>query len=176
MKKILIILFTAFMLTACKNEEKIIEFKTIEGIDLGNISKDNATMHATAIFMNSSDKEFNLKDMVLDLIIDGKDVGTIVVKDDKAIKPNAEFSIPIKYTYETASIVEAGHDPSTTYAVQLNGDLNIKDKEGNDVTTALKYATTFEYHTKKEIREEKRETRKEERQKRREERKEKRNN
>lgn len=176
MKQIIFILLTAFSFTACKNEEKIIEFKKIENIDLGNISKENATMHGTATFMNSSDKEFNLKDLVLDLIIDGKDVGTIVVKNDKVIKPNAEFSIPLKYTYETASIVETGHDPSTTYAVQINGDLNVKDKDGNEVTTSLKYATTYEYQTKKEIREEKRETRKEERQKRREERKEKRNN
>jgi hypothetical protein len=72
--------------------------------------------------------------------------------------------------------VEAGHDPSTTYAVQINGDLNVKDKDGNEIATSLKYATTYEYQTKKEIREEKRDTRKEERQKRREERKEKRNN
>ena len=72
--------------------------------------------------------------------------------------------------------METGHDPTTNYPLQINGDLNVKDKDGNEVTTSLKYATTYEYQTKKEIREEKRETRKEERQKRREERKEKRNN
>ena len=176
MKKILLILIAALAFTSCKEDRKTIEFKKIANLDLGNVSKENATLHATAVFMNFSDQEFNLKDLVLDFTVDGKDIGTIVAKSDKMIKPNSEFSVPIKYTYETRSFVEEGHDPSSTYAIQLLGSLNTKDTKNEELATNVKYASTYEYLTKKQIRLEKKESRKEERQRKRDERKNNKNN
>lgn len=174
MQKILFILLATLSFTACKNEEKTIEFKKVVNLNLGNISKENATVTATAVFMNYTDKELNLKDLVLDFTVDGKDVGTIVTKKDIVIAPKAEFSVPIKYPYETSSFKVEGHEPSTTYSVQLSGNLTAKDANNEEFTSSVKYASSYEYLTKKEIREEKRETRKEERQQKREERKHKR--
>ncbi len=163
MQKLLFILIVILVFTGCKEEKKDIEFKKMANIDLGNLSKENTTLHATAVFMNLSDQEYNLKDMVLDFTIDGKDVGTVVTKMTKKIQPNSEFSVPIQYTYETKSIVEAGHDPSNTYAVELLGDLTLKNTKEEEIGTAVKYASTYEYLTKKEIRINKREERKERR-------------
>lgn len=167
MKRFLIVLFCMIVISACKTDKKGIEYKKIDNLDLGNLSKDNATLKATAVFMNLSDEEYNFKDLVLDLTVNGKDVGTIVTKISKKIAPVSEFSIPIQYSYETSSIIEKGNDPSATYAVQLSGDLTLKDKNGKEITTTVKFTTTSTYQTKKEIRIEKREDRK----KRREERK-----
>ena len=172
MQKIIILLLSVLIFTACESDKKTIEFKKMANLDLGNLSKGNATIKATAVFMNLSEEEYNLKDMVLDFTIDGKDVGTIVTKTDKIIKPKSEFSIPVQYSYETSSFVEEGHEPSSTYAVQLLGDLTLKNSKGEEVTAAVKYATTYEYLTKKEIRLDKREERK----KRRQEKKKKKNN
>lgn len=177
MQKIILILSTILLFTSCKQDGKAIEFNKFVNIELGNLSKDNATMRADAVFMNHSQSSFNLKDVTIDFTIDGKDVGTIVVKKDKVILPNSEFTIPIKYDYATSSFLEPNHEPSGTYAVQLIGDLSYKNESGEEQPSAkIKYAMTYEYLTKKEVRIEKRETRKEERQKKREERKEKRNN
>lgn len=164
MQKIIILLLSVLIFTACESDKKTIEFKKMANLDLGNLSKGNATIRATAVFMNLSEEEYNLKDMVLDFTIDGKDVGTIVTKTDKIIKPKSEFSIPVQYSYETSSFVEEGHEPSSTYAVQLLGDLTLKNSKGEEVTAAVKYATTYEYLTKKEIRLDKREERKKRRQ------------
>ncbi len=164
MQKIIILLLSVLIFTACESDKKTIEFKKMANLDLGNLSKENATIKATAVFMNLSDEEYNLKDMVLDFTIDGKDVGTIVTKTDKIIKPKSEFSIPVQYSYETSSFVEEGHEPSSNYAVQLLGDLTLKNSKGEEVTAAVKYATTYEYLTKKEIRIEKLEERKKHRQ------------
>jgi hypothetical protein len=41
--------------------------------------------------MNYTDKELNLKDLVLDFTVDGKDVGTIVTKKDIVIAPKQNF-------------------------------------------------------------------------------------
>lgn len=160
MQKLLIVLAAILAFTACKEDKKDIEFKKIANLDLGNISKDNAKLQATAVFMNLSDQEYNLKDLVLDFSIDGKDVGTVVTKMTKKIQPNSEFSVPIEYTYETKSFKVDGHDPANTYAVELLGDLTIKNTKDEEMKTAVKYATTYEYLTKKEIRMEKREERK----------------
>ncbi|MFN8297224.1 MAG: hypothetical protein U0T69_13585 [Chitinophagales bacterium] len=164
MQKIIILLLSVLIFTACESDKKTIEFKKMANLDLGNLSKENATIKATAVFMNLSDEEYNLKDMVLDFTIDGKDVGTIVTKTDKVIKPKSEFSIPVQYSYETSSFVEEGHEPSSNYAVQLLGDLTLKNSKGDEVTATVKYATTYEYLTKKEIRMDKREERKKRRQ------------
>jgi hypothetical protein len=164
MQKIIILLLSVLIFTACETDKKTIEFKKMANLDLGNLSKGNATISATAVFMNLSEEEYNLKDMVLDFTIDGKDIGTIVTKTDKIIKPKSEFSIPVQYSYETSTFVEEGHEPSSTYAVQLLGDLTLKNSKGEEVTAAVKYATTYEYLTKKEIRLDKREERKKRRQ------------
>ena len=99
--------------------------------------------------------------MVLDFTLDGKDVGTVVTKISKVIKPNSEFSIPIEYSYETKSIIEEGHDPASTYAVDLSGDLITKNSKEEELSTSVKFASSYEYLSRKEKRIEKREARKE---------------
>jgi len=171
MKKILLLLFTTLTIFSCKQEKKSIEFNKLANLDLGNLSKENATIRGIAVFFNLSEESYILKDMVLDFTIDGKDAGTIVSKTGKSIQPRSEFSIRFQYTYSTASFVNEGHDPSSTYAVQLIGTITVKDKDGNLIEKPVKFAETYEYLTQKEKRKEAREERKEERRKRREERK-----
>lgn len=171
MKKKLLLLFTAFTLFSCKQEKKSIEFNKLANLDLGNLSKENAKARGLAVFFNHSEESYTLKDVVLDLTIDGKDVGTIVSKSGKSIHPRSEFSIPFQYTYSTAPFAEEGHDPASSYAVQFIGTITVKDKDGNLIEKPVKFAETYEYLTKKEKKKETREERKEERRKRREERK-----
>lgn len=171
MKKLLYLALTLLLFSACNKDKKSIEFKKIVNLDLGNLAKENATIRATAVFMNITDEEYHLKDLVLDFTIDGKNVGTIVSKTDKVIQPNSEFSIPIKYSYETNAFKLENHEPASTYAIQLLGDLNVKDKNGQDISTKVKFAETYEYLSNKEERIEKRENRREERKRKREERK-----
>jgi hypothetical protein len=171
LKKIIPILMLCALITSCTQEKASVEFKKIANFDLGNISKENATLRGTAVFMNLSEEKFTLKDLVLDFSIDGKDIGTIVSKNTKTIQPNSEFSIPVQYTYATKPFIEEGHDPATTYAVQLLGNITVKNADGEEISKPVKFALTYEYLTKKEQRIEEKESRKEERKKRREEKK-----
>lgn len=170
LKKIFpILLLSSILFVACTREKVSVEFKKIANFDLGNISKENATLRGTAVFMNLSEEKYTLKDLVLDFSIDGKDIGTIVTKNSKIIQPNSEFSIPIKYLYATNPFILEGHDPATTYAVQLIGNITVKDSKGEEISKPVKFAMTYEYLSKREQRIEERENRKEERQKRKEE-------
>ena len=158
MQKTILILLSILLFSSCKHDENSIEFTKFANLDLGNLSKESATLRADAIFMNHSQNAFNLKDITIDFSIDGKDVGTIVVKKDKVIQPNSEFTIPIKYEYATNSFLEPNHEPSGTYAVQLLGDINFTNENKEEQAAKIKYAMTYEYLTKKEIRIEKRVT------------------
>lgn len=169
MYKLLILLCSLTLLTSCQEDKKEIEFKKIVNLNLGNLSKENAKLNATVVFMNLTEQEFDMQDLVLDLSVDGKDIGTIVSKITKKIQPNSEFSIPVHYTYETKEIVQEGHDPSSTYAVQLLGDLTLLNAKGEEITCKVKFADTYEFLTKKEERIEKREERKKRREERKEE-------
>ena len=153
MKNTIFIILSIFLFTACKTDKNAIEFKKVTNIDLGNLSKENATMNATVVFMNNSDQEFKLKDIVIDLIVDGKDIGTIVTKSNKLIKANDEFSVPIKYTYNTNSFVARDHEPLGKYELKLTGDLTVLDGNNEEITISINHSSSYEYHTKKEIRE-----------------------
>src|SRR4051812_7685179 len=118
-KNIFILLLAAVAISSCNHEKRTIEFKKMASVDLGNLAHESATLRGTAVFMNLSDQEYELKDMVLDFTIDGKDVGTVVTKLKKTIQPNSEFSVPISYTYETSSIIKEGDEPAKSYAVEL---------------------------------------------------------
>lgn len=171
MQKIIIILIGILALTACNEDKEAIEFKKMDNLDLGNLSKENAKLKANAVFVNQSDEVLDLKDMVLDFSVDGKDIGTVVTKITKKIQPNAEFTIPFQYTYETSTFLEAGHDPSGKYTVQFKGNLTLKNSKGEEIITEIKHAAPYEYLTKKEVREENREEKKKTREEKRKERK-----
>lgn len=171
MKKLVLIILVALSFSACNNEQKGLQFKRMTNVDIGNLQKDNATFHATAVFFNQSTDTLTVKDFVLDFIVDGKDVGTIVIKSDKKLMPNSEASIPIKYSYETADIVKDGEQLTKTYSIKLNGDLTAINTKNNEVSSTVTYIESINFVSKKEEREEKRESRKEERQQKREERK-----
>ena len=138
MQKTILILLSILLFSSCKHDENSIEFTKFANLDLGNLSKESATLRADAIFMNHSQSAFNLKDITIDFSIDGKDVGTIVVKKDKVIQPNSEFTIPIKYEYATNSFLEPNHEPSGTYAVQLLGDINFTNENLPAATSSYK--------------------------------------
>lgn len=159
--KTLILIAFSLTLWSCNKQSKTVEFKKLADFDLGNISKSTATLSGVAVFMNLTDEEYSVKDLILDLSVDGKNVGTLVMKPNKTIQPRSEFSIPLSYTYETKSFLEQGRDPSNTYAVELLGNLTLKNKNKEELTSPVKFATTYAYKTRKEIRTEKREERRE---------------
>lgn len=163
MQKFIILLLSVFVFMSCAEDKKEIEFSKITDVDLGNLSKENAKLKANAVFVNLSDKEFEVKEMVLEFSVDGKNIGTIVTKTSKKIAAKGEFSIPFQYNYDTEPLVLEGHDPSSQYQVEIKGDLTVKNSAGEEITTAVKYSGQVAYLTKKEIRQEKREERQENR-------------
>lgn len=172
MKYILLLTATATLLFSGCTIERKIEFVKAVGTEMGNIQKETARFRTTLVFLNLTEDEYEVKDVVLDFKIDGKDVGTIFDKNNKKIKPHSEFSIPLKYAYETKDIIGSNEEPEHVYLLEANGNLTCKDKLGNEFQIPVSVKESYDYKTNKEIRIEEKQTKKEERQERREERRE----
>ncbi len=170
LKNINFLLIATLLFSSCSSN-KDVEFKSITNLDLGNLSKKSATIRGNLSFNNKMDEVLNLEDMILDLSIDGKDVGTIVIQANKIAEAKSEFTIPLSYTYETKLFIEEGHDPSSAYEVKISGELTAKNQKGEEIKIPVDFSATIDYLSNKEKRVEKRESRKEARQERREERK-----
>lgn len=174
MQKIVFILSLLFTVSACQQDRNNVEFKRVDNLDMGNLSKGDAKLSGTLVFTNLSENDLSVKDIVMDYTVDGKDIGTVVVKSGKKITAKAEFSIPFQYNYNTSALKLQDHDPSAKYAIVLKGKITLLDATNKEVTADIKYSESFEYHTKQEIRQQKRDDRKEQRKERREQRKERR--
>lgn len=162
MKKWIFVLATllAFVIS-CKQEVKV-EFKKATQTQLGNIKKEEANFKTVLVCLNLSEEDFDFKDVVLDFKIDGKEIGTIFEEKTKKIKGHSEFSIPIKYNYETKYILDPNEEPEHLYLVELSGKMTLKDKSGKEFVIPIKHKESYEYKTNKEERKEERQQRKEE--------------
>lgn len=158
-KNLFFVLSASLLLLSCVHQGGV-EFNKVGSIELGNLKKEHAKLNAILLFNNISDESFTVKNVVLDLKIDGKDIGTILVKQPKTVRPNSEFSVPVSYVYATGTVLSPGEEPADVYLVQLSGDLTLKDAKGKEVTVAVKYKEPYAYLTKKEERIEKRSERK----------------
>lgn len=176
MQKALILFLSLFSLYACQSDRNGVEFKRIDNFDMGNLSKENAKLKGVAVFTNLSEDNMTIKDMVLDFSVEGKDIGTIVVKSNNKVAAKSEFSIPFQYNYDTDAIKVDGHEPSSTYAVTLKGSLTLLNASKKEIQADLKFSTSYEYLTKQEVRQQKRDDRIEKRKQRKEERRESRKN
>ena len=163
-KNLLFILACSLLLLSCTPQNGV-EFNKVASIELGNLKKEQTKLNAILLFNNISENSFVVKNIVLDLKIDGKDIGTILVKQPKEVRAHSEFSIPISYAYDTQPIINPGEEPADVYLVQLSGDLTLKDKNGEEFTVGVSYKEPYAYLTKKEERIDKRKERKEAKQK-----------
>jgi LEA14-like dessication related protein len=165
MKWYVLVSLSAILLFGSCAHKSGIEYSKVASIDMGNLKKENARFAAIIAFNNISENPFVVKNLVLDLKIDGKDIGTILVKNPKEVRPNSEFTLETNYMYESGRLLKPGEEPAEVYLIQLEGELTLKDKNGEELTVPVKYKASYAYLTKKEERIEMRRERREQKKK-----------
>lgn len=165
-----ILILSFFIFYACKQEVKV-EFVKAAQTEMGNIKKEDANFQTVLVCINLVEEEFEFKDAILDFKIDGKEIGTIFEEKAKRIRAHSEFTIPIKYNYETKNILDPNEEPEHLYLIELSGKITLKDKNGKEIVVPIKHKESYEYKTNKEERKDNRQERKEERKQRKEEKK-----
>jgi hypothetical protein len=87
-KNLLCILFLGLIVSACnRKDSEALVYKDVYSINLNGLHKKNAQLSALIAFESQYEKtNFKLKDIDVDISIDGIDIGTFYSKDPLSLK------------------------------------------------------------------------------------------
>ncbi|MDH5474485.1 MAG: LEA type 2 family protein [Cyclobacteriaceae bacterium] len=88
-------LFLSLLLLACSMPQEPPVFKNITQIKTSKISGSSLVFTANAVFHNPNNKGLKLKDVDIEVLINGKNVGHVSQEEKIKILPNADFVVPI---------------------------------------------------------------------------------
>lgn len=163
MQKFFILAVSIFILSACSKNEEQPTFKSVYGLDLGNVTKKTARLAGTAVFKNASDKlTYTIKSFEIDFKIDGVDVGTYIANDAIKIQTGADVSLSFNYPYATDKFINDDEDPSDSYTVELSGTVQMISSEGEKIKVPFSHKETVKVNVKKLERKEERQLKREE--------------
>lgn len=166
MKKIFLLCLIVFM--SCK-DDKIPKCKSIENIDLGNLTKEHSKFSALLVLSNPDKSiDYTFKNATIDILINGKDAGTLVVDLPKIISHNSDTKIPISYKL-TVSDFDNDERKSGSYNIEFKGTAFLKNNESKDIEEiSINEKYTIDVNIKKELRKVEHDTKREEKKSRRE--------
>jgi hypothetical protein len=94
MKKIYF-LFLIFLITSCIPNEKI-ELRDIKNLALEQLDDGNAILNGDAVFFNPNAARMRLKEIKIEVFVDGKKSALVDQKLSALARGNAEFTVPVK--------------------------------------------------------------------------------
>jgi LEA14-like dessication related protein len=94
MKKIYF-LFLIFLITSCVPNEKI-ELRDIKNLALEQLDDGNAILNGDAVFFNPNAARMRLKEIKIEVFVDGKKSALVDQKLSALARGNSEFTVPVK--------------------------------------------------------------------------------
>jgi hypothetical protein len=94
MKK-LYFLFLIFLITSCI-PNKNIELRDIKNLGLETLNDGNAILNGDAVFFNPNASRMRLKEIKIEVFVDGKKSALVDQKLSALARGNSEFTIPVK--------------------------------------------------------------------------------
>lgn len=133
MRSFLLILLLGCIATACnRSDSEALVYRNVYSVNLNGLHKKTASLNALIAFESQYEKtSFKLKDIDVDISIDGIDIGTYFSREPLTLKAKSQIKIPLAYSFENSKIVdEAGSNSS--YIVVLKGTAKFTDEQGNE--------------------------------------------
>lgn len=143
-KNLLSILFLGLIITACnRKDSEALVYKDVYSMNLNGLHKKNAQLSALIAFESQYEKtNFKLKDIDVDISIDGIDIGTYYSKDPLMLKAKSKIKIPLSYTFENSKIQDEDGSSSSSYIVVLKGTASFTDDQGNEEKVSFSHKET----------------------------------
>jgi LEA14-like dessication related protein len=94
MKKIYF-LFLIFLIASCIPNEKI-ELRDIKNLALEQLDDGNAILNGDAVFFNPNAARMRLKEIKIEVFVDGKKSALVDQKLSALARGNSEFTVPVK--------------------------------------------------------------------------------
>lgn len=165
-----LLLIGVLLFIGCKSDEKnVIHYKNTYSLQISNLDKKKGKLDALIGFENKAQStDFKLKDISIDIIIDGIDVGTFYTRSTMDFRAQSQLKTPISFLFDVQKVQRSDGSFPSSFVVQFKGKSTFVDIQGNRSVVRISHKETVK---PAKTREQKREDRKTNRQKRKEERK-----
>lgn len=85
---------------SCNRPDEEPQFRGIDRIEVTGITGSQAYLNADAFFYNPNDVKMKLKEVEVDVVLEGKKIGTINQSMKTEIPAKAEFKVPLDATFD----------------------------------------------------------------------------
>ncbi len=143
MKNIFYIFFISLIASACsQGDSASIEYKNVYSVSLNGLHKKNTELTSLIAFDNQFEKtNFKLKEIDVDIDIDGIDIGTYFSREPLSLKAKSEIKIPLSYTFQSEKVQEKESSKSS-FIVSLKGTATFTDEQGNEEKVGFNHKET----------------------------------
>jgi LEA14-like dessication related protein len=94
MKKFLL-LFIVALVAACVPKEKIV-LRDVKNLTVDQTDKENVILNGDAVFYNPNSSRLRLREINVEVFVDGKKSALVNQKLSALARPKSEFTVPIK--------------------------------------------------------------------------------
>lgn len=128
------IMVAVLAITSCKNQsEGEVTFKSIYNLQLKGLNKKKGDLSALIVLSNShSGTDYKVKEVNLDISVDGVDVGTYYSRNTLQVKAQSELKVPIEYAVDNQKLQNSKGEYPTVFVVRLTGGIVLTDAQGNE--------------------------------------------
>jgi|SRR5690554_1270174 len=164
MKKYFVCLLLLLIVLSCKNssDKDLLSYKNVYGLSIEDLDKKRALLSAEITFANKSEsKDYKLKEVNIDIIVDGIDMGTYYSRDIMDFRSQSQLKVPMKHGLDQGKLIGQKEKLPTSFVVQVKGKASFVDIHGKVVSVSIEHKETVRPATTR--RQKRREKRKERR-------------
>lgn len=142
MKWLTYLLASIILWTSCKSgKDGDIEYVNAYNLQINGLHKKKASVSSLLAFKNTfAASDYKLKDVNLDILVDGIDVGTYYSKSTLSIKAQSELKVPMEYTFDSDKL--AVSEGESSFVVELKGDVSFTNAQGEDIVVKISHKET----------------------------------
>ncbi|MFM8914097.1 MAG: LEA type 2 family protein [Flammeovirgaceae bacterium] len=138
--RISIVVFLSLLMAGCLPKEQVV-FKTVKNIEL-TTADGKLLLKGDAVFYNPNKTQTRLKEIDVDVLVDGKKAASVDQQMNLVVKGKSDFTVPIQAQLELGEInlldAVVGFLGGKTYQVTFTGNLRVA-VHGVTVKVPVKY-------------------------------------
>jgi LEA14-like dessication related protein len=140
-KKLTITALSIFLMTGCLPKEQVV-FKTVKNIELNTSEDGKVLLKGDAIFFNPNKIQTKLKEINVDVLVDGKKTATVDQEMNLLVPGKSDFTVPVEaqLKLEEMNLLDAvmGFLGGKKYQVTFTGHVRVA-VHGVTVKVPVKY-------------------------------------
>lgn len=144
MRAFILLVISSLNFISCKSGgDADITFKNVYNLQVKGLNKKKGEIHALLAFKNDlANIDFRLKEVNLDILVDGIDVGTYYSKSTYHVKAQSEVKIPVEYYIDNQKLQNSDGEYPSSFVVKLEGYAVFTDAQGNEVKVNVNHQET----------------------------------